>query len=92
MQHGLLDLSAESVWRERRAREYRLTFVNTSDSIGRTIKATNDYLNFDATDLVAARHQSATTSVAGTCSTATASVAAAHGNRHFARDPLLRQG
>jgi hypothetical protein len=30
MQHGLLDLSAESVWRERRAREYRLTFVNTS--------------------------------------------------------------
>ena len=75
MQHGLLDLSAESVWRERKAREYRLTFVNTSDSIGRTIRATNEYLKFDATDVVAARHQSATTSVASTRSSAIDAVA-----------------
>jgi hypothetical protein len=79
MHHGLLDLSAESVWRERKAREYRLTFVNTTDSIGRTIKATNDYLKFDATDVVAAKLKSATASVAEAEAAATTSVAAPHG-------------
>jgi hypothetical protein len=83
MQHGLLDLSAESVWRERRAREYRLPFVNTSDSIGRTIKATNDYLGWraknDATDAVAAKPKSATPFVAGKIAAATDAVATANG-------------
>jgi hypothetical protein len=79
MQHGLIDLSAESVWRERKAREYRLTFVNTTDSIGRTIKATNDYLKFDATDVVAAKAKSATTSVADSGAAATTSVAGTNG-------------
>jgi hypothetical protein len=79
MRHGLLDLSAESVWRERKAREYRLTFVNTTDSIGRTIKATNDYLTFDATDVVAAKGKSATASVAGQGDAATNAVAGTHG-------------
>lgn len=32
IEHGFLDISADSVWQERRAREYRLTFVNTTDS------------------------------------------------------------
>jgi len=49
MQHGLLDIGAESVWQERKAREYRLPFVNTSDSIGKPIKATNDYLKWKPT-------------------------------------------
>jgi len=79
IQHGLLDLSAESVWQERRAREYRLTFVNTSDSIGRTIRATNDYLKFDATDVVAAKPKSATASVATGSEAATTFVASTHG-------------
>ena len=79
MQHGLLDLSAESIWRERKAREYRITFANTSDIIGRTIPATNDYLKFDATDVVAAKRKTATTSVAEGGEAATASVAVANG-------------
>jgi hypothetical protein len=79
MQHGLLDISAESVWQERRAREYRLTFVNTTDAIGRTIRATNDYLRFDATDVVAVKAKSATTPVAESGGTATYAVAATNG-------------
>ena len=78
MQHGLIDLSAEFVWRERRAREYRLTFVNTTDSIGRTIKATNDYLKFDATDVVARKAKTATNAVAGARPAATDAVAGTH--------------
>jgi hypothetical protein len=83
MHHGLLDLSAESVWRERKAREYRLTFANTSDSIGRTIAATNDYLDWraknDATDDVAEKGKSATNGVARGPDPATNGVAAANG-------------
>jgi hypothetical protein len=85
MQHGLLDISAESVWQVRKSREYRLTFVNTSDSIGRPIKATNDYLNWkpreknDATDVVAAKVKSATAFVASKSAAATDAVADANG-------------
>jgi hypothetical protein len=85
MQHGLLDLSAESVWQERKAREYRLTFVNTTDAIGRPIRATNDYLKWtagekiDATDVVAAKRKSATPFVAGKVAAATDGVAVANG-------------
>lgn len=39
MEHGLIDVAAEAVWKERQAREYRLTFVTT-----RGRGATNDYL------------------------------------------------
>lgn len=46
VQHGLLDISADAVWQKRKAREYRLTFVNTSDRLGRPVKATNDYLSW----------------------------------------------
>ena len=79
--HGLLDLNVESVWRERKAREYRLTFVNTTDTIGRPIRATNDYLQYpcraknDATDVVAARPKTVTPFVAAKMFAATASVA-----------------
>jgi len=85
MQHGLLDLSAESVWQERKSREYRLTFVNTSDSIGRPIKATNEYLAWnpstaliDATDAVADEGKSATPFVASKVMAATEAVADDH--------------
>jgi excisionase family DNA binding protein len=44
MQHGLIDISAEGTWQERRAREYRLTFVSTLDAHGRHVRATNDYV------------------------------------------------
>lgn len=80
VEHGLIDMSAESVWRARMAREYRLTFVNTSDAIGRTIKATNEYLNYrpgeknDATDAVAGKRKSATPFVAGKIAAATNAV------------------
>lgn len=81
IEHGLLDISAESVWQERKAREYRLTFVNTTDSIGRPIRATNDYLKWtprvknDATNVVAEGPKSATAFVAGRIAAATNGVA-----------------
>jgi hypothetical protein len=82
MQHGLLDIGAEAVWRERRAREYRLTFANTSDSIGRTKPASNDYLRWraknDATDGVAGKAESATNAVADGVDAATNGVAVTH--------------
>jgi hypothetical protein len=85
MQHGLVDLSAESVWQERKAREYRLTFVNTTDAIGRPIKATNDYVRWtptfgksDATNVVAGKPKTATAFVAGKIAAATAVVAKTH--------------
>lgn len=67
--HGFLELSVEAVWQERRAREYRLTFANTSDRIGRPIAATNEYrawtppAKIDATDGVATGRKSATWSI-----------------------------
>ena len=60
MQHGLIDVSAEGQWKERQAREYRLTFVTTKAQ-----PATNDYLKWapseksGADDVSAADHQSA---------------------------------
>lgn len=77
MTHGLIDISAASVWQERKAREYRLTFVNTTDRIGRTIRATNDYVTWqprgknDTTDAVAAKPKSATPFVAAKIAAAT---------------------
>ena len=83
MAHGLVDISAESVWQERRAREYRLTFVNTTDSIGRTIPATNEYKHWtaknDATNVVAEKPKLATTSVADIHDAATTSVVGIYG-------------
>jgi hypothetical protein len=42
MEHGLVDVAAEGKWKERQAREYRLTFVSTGDT-GTFRPATNDY-------------------------------------------------
>ena len=39
MEHGLIDVHAEGKWKERMAREYRITFVTTKNA-----SATNDYL------------------------------------------------
>lgn len=41
MEHGLIDVAVEGQWKERMAREYRLTFVST-----KTADATNDYLSW----------------------------------------------
>src|SRR5688500_15517584 len=85
MKHGLLDISEQSIWQERKAREYRLTCVNTTDSSGRPIKATNDYLNWtprvknDATDAVAGKPKSASAFVAAKVAAATDAVAALNG-------------
>lgn len=38
MEHGFIDVAMEGQWKERMAREYRLTFVST-----KTENATNDY-------------------------------------------------
>lgn len=43
IEHGLLDIETESVWKQRRAREYRLTFISTG-SPPHTRSATNEYL------------------------------------------------
>lgn len=39
MEHGLIDVQAEGKWKERMAREYRVTFVNTKNA-----SASNDYV------------------------------------------------
>lgn len=41
MEHGLIDVHSEGKWKERMAREYRLTFVSTKGAA-----ATNDYLRW----------------------------------------------
>ncbi|WP_260482370.1 hypothetical protein [Sphingomicrobium flavum] len=40
---GLLDIGAEARWKERQARTYRLTFIQTTDGHGKAVAATNDY-------------------------------------------------
>jgi hypothetical protein len=42
MQHGFLDVTAEGRWKQRLAREYRLTFINTGGP-GTYRPATNEY-------------------------------------------------
>lgn len=42
MQHGLIDVTTEGQWKQRMAREYRLTFVTTGDAF-HLRAATNDY-------------------------------------------------
>jgi hypothetical protein len=81
MTHGLIDIAADARWKDRRAREYRLSFVSTTDGAGRHVAATNEYRSWvpeeesSTTDAVAAEAESTTTSVAGLAKTATASVA-----------------
>lgn len=65
MEHALLDVTVEGKWKERQARQYRLTFVSTKRA-----GATNDYLRWTpakeksgVTDAVTARAQSATDAV-----------------------------
>jgi hypothetical protein len=66
MEHGLIDVEAQGKWKERMAREYRLTFVST-----KTRPATNDYLHWKpgtksgATALVAGTFESNSAAVAG---------------------------
>jgi hypothetical protein len=43
VEHGLLDVTTEGQWKERMAREYRLTFISTSSG-GNHRQATNEYL------------------------------------------------
>lgn len=78
--HGLIDIVTEARWKDRRAREYRLTFVSTTDGAGRHVQATNEYRSWEpeekssATDTVAAEAESTATSVVGIASAATTSV------------------
>lgn len=45
IEHGFLDVTAEGIWKQRQAREYRLTFINTMQGHF-SIPATNDYLKW----------------------------------------------
>ena len=45
MQHGFIDVTTEGDRKERLAREYRLTFVNTVSN-GKFVQATEDYRNW----------------------------------------------
>lgn len=65
MEHGFLDVSVEGKWKERMARQYRLTFVSTKNA-----PATNEYRYWSATG-----KSGATTKVSPSLPTATASVA-----------------
>ncbi|MBB6190566.1 hypothetical protein FHS51_000779 [Sphingobium wenxiniae] len=44
MEHGFIDVTHEAMWKERKAREYRLTFVTTAYP---PFGATNDYRNWE---------------------------------------------
>lgn len=44
--HGFIDISAEGEWKARKARQFRLTFVNTVKN-NHFVGATNDYLNWE---------------------------------------------
>jgi len=46
MEHGLLDVPIEGKWKERMAREYRLTFVSN-----KARSATNDYIHWKPTQI-----------------------------------------
>lgn len=67
MDHGFLDVSVEGKWKERMARQYRLTFVST-----KTAPATNEYRCWSR-----AGNSGATAKVSPSLRTATASIAAA---------------
>ena len=61
IERGLLDISTEAVWKQRLAREYRLTFI-TSKKPPHTQPASNEYLHWrqnDADDVSARKVQSA---------------------------------
>lgn len=60
MLKGLIDVEAEGQWKQRMARQYRLTFVNTG-SAGRHKPATNDYINWRAERKLGAEPVSAKT-------------------------------
>ncbi|MFZ5701810.1 MULTISPECIES: hypothetical protein [Pseudomonadota] len=60
MQHGFLLVSAEGEWAQRKAREYRLTFVSTQKG-HLIIPATNDYLHWAPTQKSGADDVSAET-------------------------------
>lgn len=49
MEHGLIDVSAEGQWRERQARQFRLTFV-TSGKFPNLRPATNEYRSWGPTE------------------------------------------
>lgn len=67
--HGFLEIMTDACWRDRRAREYRLTFVNTTDAAGRFVAATNEYLSWtpeedsSATDVAVGEAESTTDAV-----------------------------
>jgi hypothetical protein len=63
IERGLLDISTEAVWKQRLAREYRLTFI-TSKAPPHTEAASNEYLRWrknDADDVSAGTGRSAAT-------------------------------
>jgi hypothetical protein len=86
--HGFLDVATEGKWKERLAREYRLTFVNTKGAA-----ATNEYLrwtkrsNSGASHVVAAKGVSASEVVAGSATAASAPVAGKPKRPAIARSP-----
>jgi len=45
MEKGLIDVAADGQWKQRMARQYRLTFISTGPS-WRPVPATNDYLTW----------------------------------------------
>jgi hypothetical protein len=69
MERGLIDVQAEGKWKERMAREYRLTFVSTKGG-----PATNDYVRWKPT-----LKSGATTSVSKTRISGSAAMAGISG-------------
>lgn len=86
--HGLIEPGMLKPWKERKAREYRLTFVNTVVN-DKFVAATNDYLQWKpekknvATDAVAEQPATVTPFVAERIRAATDAVATDNGKPPF---------
>lgn len=77
MQHGFLEVSAEGEWAQRKAREYRLTFVSTQKG-HLIIPATNDYLHWTPREQSGADDVSANNAKSADTSSAERTIPADH--------------
>lgn len=83
MQCGFIDIETEGKWKQRHAREYRLTFITTG-SAPPYKSATNEYLAFSRADGASAdKRQSADTGSAGISQSADDGSAALNGKPPF---------
>lgn len=93
MDHGFIDISVEGAWKQRLARQYRLTFVNTG-APGHYRKATNEYLLWThdpkkSGDATVATEKPVPAATVATDDTIAAATVATGGNGKLPKTPLV---